>query len=47
MATNQPLIERQALAELNRLIPEPMRGGLTLEPDAIRVFSRCERSDFG
>ena len=37
----------QALAELNRLIPEPMRGGLTLEPDAIRVFSRCERSDFG
>ncbi|WP_411867802.1 hypothetical protein [Vulcanococcus limneticus] len=37
----------QALAELNRLIPESMRGGLTLEPDAIRVFSRCERSDFG
>ena len=37
----------QALAELNQLIPEPMRGGLTLEPDAIRVFSRCERSDFG
>lgn len=37
----------QALAELNRLIPEPMRGGLPLEPDAIRLFSRCARSDFG
>lgn len=37
----------QALAELDRLIPEDMRGGLPLEPDAIRVFSRCERSDFG
>ncbi len=37
----------QALAELDRLIPEPMRGGLPLEPDAIRVFSRCDRADFG
>jgi hypothetical protein len=36
-----------ALAELNQLIPEPMRAGLPLEPEAIRVFSRCERSDFG
>ncbi len=37
----------QALAELDRLIPEALRGGLPLEPDAIRVFSRCDRSDFG
>ena len=36
----------QAMAELERWIPKEIRHGLPLEPDAIRVFSRCDPSDF-
>lgn len=35
-----------AVAELERLIPEAMRAGKMLIPDAVNVFSRCEPSDF-
>jgi hypothetical protein len=36
----------QAMAKLERWIPKEMRRGLPLEPDAIRVFSRCDAEDF-
>ncbi|QPN58972.1 hypothetical protein H8F24_12735 [Synechococcus sp. CBW1002] len=35
-----------ARGTLERLIPERYRGGLPLEPDAIRLFSRCDPGDF-
>ena len=35
-----------AVAELERLIPEAMRAGQALIPDAVNVFSRCDASDF-
>jgi len=35
-----------AVAALERLIPEAMRAGQALIPDAVNVFSRCEASDF-
>ncbi|MFY8149490.1 MAG: hypothetical protein ACOVNL_09795 [Prochlorococcaceae cyanobacterium] len=36
----------RAMANLERWIPRNLRHGLPLEPDAIRVFSRCDPQDF-
>lgn len=36
----------QAMAKLERWIPREIRHGLPLEPNAIRVFSRCDPGDF-
>lgn len=36
----------RAMADLERWIPSHLRRGLPLEPDAIRVFSRCDPQDF-
>lgn len=36
----------RAMADLERWIPKNLRHGLPLEPDAIRVFSRCDPQDF-
>ncbi|MCS5700659.1 hypothetical protein NZK32_16580 [Cyanobium sp. FGCU-52] len=37
---------RQAVAEVERLIPPAMRGGEPLFPDALNRFRRCEREAF-
>lgn len=38
--------QRAAFARLEAALPEPMRGGLPLTPDAAEIFSRCDRADF-
>lgn len=36
----------EAVAELERLIPPTMRGGVPLIPDAVAQFRRCDRANF-
>ena len=38
---------RRAVQSLDTLIPEHLREGQTLIPDAAEKFSRCDRSEFG
>lgn len=37
---------RDAVANLERLIPEPMRVGMPLIPDAVNVYRQCDPADF-
>lgn len=37
---------REAVATLERLIPEPMRAGKPLIPDNIEIYRRCNQEDF-
>jgi hypothetical protein len=36
----------EAMIALEQLIPEPMRAGRDLLPDAVSIFSRCNPAEF-